>query len=483
MASPDPREYIVNVGPQGTFRRSGNFQTSPEDIDQLFARFRQQQVEKIALYFHGGLVSERSGLGSAARVETYLRQAGAAPVCFVWETGLIETIAGNITKVAETKLFNKLLKLVIKKIIRQLGFDSPQARGIAGPGLSDEQIELELNQPDPFSEYNRSAGRENARTAVNAEQVNIPVLEIELSQEVELTVVSDPEFAALLRDTAMPAAAGNNAVGRGPISIAIFVKHIVKIIIRVIRRFQQKRDHDLYPTIVEEILREFYIAEAGAWIWKGMKDKARDMWTSNNGRTCLNQYAGRYFLDLLAAYKKDLPETRISLVGHSAGSIAISYLLRTTAQLAQPFSYDHILLLAPACRIELFRDEILAHPDRYQRLRLFTMTDEYECRDKLVPFIYTHSLLYLVSGLLEEGEDNFDSHILGLQRHTSSLKPYDTEELQQVHAYLTEAGMDREALSVTLENAAEGLRCHAKKHGAFDEELLTLQSIQYILQQ
>lgn len=480
----NPREYVVNVGPHGTFRKSGNFQSMPKDIDRMFAEFRQKSVKKIALYFHGGLVNERSGLESAARVAEYLQLAGAAPVCFVWETGLVETVSNNISKISQTKLFNKLLKLLIKKTVRTIGFDSPLARGKAGAIITDEQIEAELLKPEPFSEYNRFADVANARTAIGADAINLVVLEKELVPEINNIITKDREFVALINDTKLTTIDTKAQNGsRGIISIANFVGHVVKIIVRIISRFKEKRDHDLYPTIVEEILREFYIAEVGAWVWKLMKDKAGYMWNSNNGRAGTDQYAGRYFLEQLAAYKKEFPETKINLIGHSAGSIAICHLLATTSTLALPFQYENVLFLAPACSVDLFKQEMLSRPDRFKQLRVYTMSDEYECKDMLVPYFYTHSLLYLISGILEDEGESYDSFILGLKRHTGFISPYDIAELKDVHVYFNEQGKDREVLSVTLEHAGDGLRSGAKTHGDFDDDVLTLTSIQYLLQQ
>ena len=49
-------------------------------------------------------------------------------------------------------------------------------------------------------------------------------------------------------------------------------KHIVFIVGGVIWRFVKRRDHGPYLTIVEEIMREFYVRAIGRFAWTGMKD-------------------------------------------------------------------------------------------------------------------------------------------------------------------------------------------------------------------
>ena len=100
------QDFIVDVGPHSTFNRSGEYQTLPEHIDAMFQAFEERGAKKIAVYFHGGLVSEKNGLASARQMAPRLATADYAPVCFVWETGLIETVTTNLSKISGTKLYD-----------------------------------------------------------------------------------------------------------------------------------------------------------------------------------------------------------------------------------------------------------------------------------------------------------------------------------------------------------------------------------------
>ncbi len=480
---PVDKDYIINVGPGGTFRQSGSYQTVPAEIDNMFNRFERDGVKRISIYFHGGLVSESGGIETAHKVYPFLANAGTTPICFVWETGLKETVANNLSKLSQTNLFNKILKAILKKVTERVAFETSSARGVAGNALSDLEIAEELSKPDPFYDFSRSAGSD-ARRAVNLNSLKgkEAIIEVELKREFEVMISRDEEFKSAVTQTRLTVdAAGPTAGSRGIVTLAKIAFHLAKITIRVIKRFIKKRDHDLYPTIVEEILREFYVAELGAWVWKGMKDKASDMWKINSGLTGNNQHAGRYFLDKLIAYKSSHPDTTVDLVGHSAGSIAICNLLATTASLPGSFVFNHILFLAPACRIDLFKQEISDHSERFGSLRIFTMSDQYECKDMLVPYVYTHSLLYLISGILEEEGVAFDAYILGLERHVKFAPPYNIVELQDIHRYIYTNGSNRICFSVTTESIDEGLRTHSLSHGGFDDDSFTMESVQYIL--
>ncbi|RLJ80227.1 alpha/beta hydrolase [Pedobacter alluvionis] len=483
MASINEKDFIINVGPGGTFQKSGKYQTVPEDIDRMFEKFQREDAGKIAVFFHGGLVDEANGVKAARNMYPVISEAGCSPVCFAWETGLVETIGNNLTKISETTLYNKLIKLILKRVTKKLGIISVVGRG-GQNGFTEEQIQVELMKQEPFADYNQpgTAGRSGNISTPEELAGREPFLEAELAQEFEADVAGDLELQLAIQKTQVTTMETELVTGgRGVISFVGFVAHAVKIAYRIINRFIQKRDHGLFPTCVEEILREFYIAEIGAWVWKGMKDKADGMWESNEGRTGLNQLAGRYFLDKLAAYKKAKPLTKIHLIGHSAGSIAICHLLRHTSTINDSFRYNQLLFLAPACRADLFKKEAIDHLGRYDDLRIFTMTDDNECRDKMVPYFYTHSLLYLISGVLEDEGKSFDAHILGLQRNIGFADPYNVPELSAIHDYLYEDGAYRVSFSENLATTPAGMGTSALKHGDFDDDAATKNSITTIL--
>src|SRR5438874_3622153 len=88
----------VNVGPHGTFTPSGHLATTPADVDAIFKHLADTNKQKLALHFHGGLIDEGAGLDIARKMAPLYAGAGAHPVTFVWETGLVETISTNLER-------------------------------------------------------------------------------------------------------------------------------------------------------------------------------------------------------------------------------------------------------------------------------------------------------------------------------------------------------------------------------------------------
>jgi hypothetical protein len=116
----------------------------------------------------------------------------------------------------------------------------------------------------------------------------------------------------------------------------------------------------------------------------------------------------------------------------------------------------------------------------FSNFRMFTMSDKYECLDRCVPMIYTRSLLYMISGILEK--DEFDAYILGMQRYLEGKQPYQNDPVLLENISFIGASKNRVVYSVTATTPNDGLRCTAEHHGDFhDEEFLTMESIVYIL--
>lgn len=475
----EKKDFVVNVGPQGTFKPSGSYYSTPSDIDTMFQKFETENIKRITLYFHGGLVNEKTGMETAIKMERHFSSINQRSICFVWETGLMETISSNVGKISETKLFGKLIKILTKKLASKLGFDITEGRG-AGVSLTNAQIESELSKKIPFENYTQKNLELKGRGADAT--TNLPVKSEDLEGEFKFEIEADLELIAILGESKISVPNATGGQSRGIIDTTLLIKSVAKIAFRVIKRFVTKRDHDFYPTIIEELLRELYIAELGAWVWNNMKIKSQDMWKDNLGVSDINQYAGRYLFDRLIAYHKKHPEIQVNLVGHSAGSIAICNLLKMSSVAYPQLIFENIIFMAPACRIDLFRDEVVLHQNRFKNFRVFTMNDSNEKHDILVPYLYTHSLLYLISGVLEDEGNDFDAYILGLQRHIAANSPYSSvNEIIEVNNFLFGAGKNRVAFSQTDGTAPEGLRTQSLSHGGFDDDVETIKSIKFIL--
>lgn len=501
------KHFYINVGKGGTFRPSGsmNYDTTAADIDRMFARFKENgnKQRRFLLYFHGGLVSANSGMETAGRIVGYANkyvsneQGYCYPICFVWETGLVETLLQNFGTIKDSAFFKKLLVKIIKVAGRQLGIDLDNTlTGSKGVGsMSDEEIRLQLEKEAPFESVSENDGKRSVFLNATPQQLERdayyetsirPEVEAELSDEISndpaliaFAAAEKPAAEAELMDNSL--AETQTSGEKGILSFTKLLSVAVKITVAVIKRYMKKRDHGFYPTVIEEIFREVYIADLGAWVWGSMKDKAKKMWQDDNfSGDPENWHAGTYLLKKLKAYQDEVgEELSIDLVGHSAGSIVSCELVDAIVKRGIGLKFRKIFFMAPACRCDLFADTILQNTDLYKQLRIFTMLDEYETKDHLVPVLYPRSLLYFISGVLEEKE--FDAYILGLQRHISGRKPYDGEAvLNRINEHLVQE--QRMIYSVTDDGSDEGMRSGSKHHGDFDNDKeTTLDSIFYLL--
>jgi pimeloyl-ACP methyl ester carboxylesterase len=212
-----------------------------------------------------------------------------------------------------------------------------------------------------------------------------------------------------------------------------------------------------------------------------MKSKAETMWLPDEpGSNGLDQHAGRYLLTQLKAYADETPGVTVDLVGHSAGTIAICHFIRQFLAMEIKAKVCNIIFLAPACRSDLFHATIGQNLAAFANFRMFTMSDIYETQDRCVPFIYTRSLLYMISGILEK--DEFDAYILGMERYLKGNPPYHADPMLLSNIQFMSGGTNRVVYAKTAAGAGPGLQCEAVHHGDFhDEQFLTMDSIVYIL--
>jgi len=98
--------YVIDTGNNGELSQSGQFHTTPGDLDELVNFImpdqRQQwgigttQKMDVVLYAHGGLVDERAAANTAGTWIGLLKDQQLFPIFFMWESGLLETIEDEI---------------------------------------------------------------------------------------------------------------------------------------------------------------------------------------------------------------------------------------------------------------------------------------------------------------------------------------------------------------------------------------------------
>lgn len=472
--------HLIHVGPGGSFAPSGAHTTTPAHIDALFAKLKQEDRRQMIIYFHGGLVGEKSGMQTAQGLEPILSEIQAQPVFFIWETGAWETIKDNLPKILRTRLVSDLMKYVLGQVAKRwVGVD------VAGKGpgetLTFEEIEAELAKDQPFEDWDQASEAQGGAKGGPEPLTEVSLAETEAEIALELAMQmgmrSDELEAAsieaadneLLSEEIRQDATDIAAKG---FDLLLLIRLATMIAVRVLRRYLNSLDHGLYPTVVEEILREVGLDGAGKFVWGAMKDKAAAMWASDPQpipSDFTKRHVGTYFLERLVEYGQDNPGFTVDLVGHSAGSIVICELLKAAAEHHPGFKFGHIALLAPGARLDLFVSEIVAHPERYDQLRIYTMQDELELKDAIAGKLYPLSLLFFVSGVLE---DPPAAPLCGLARCLSGSGAYSDGDALLAHQFVHADGKNRLVLSITGPDAPPGLRSNSFHHGDFDNAVL-----------
>lgn len=476
----------INVSKYGNFHNTANQHTIPEDVDQIISHIKENGVKRVLLNFHGGLISEEKGMdGAEVFFENYRGLESTLPISIVWETGLFEVLPETFRRIIKT---DDLLRSLISKVTKFFAgrFDADLGileNGVVPPTVESEAYILEVsteNYSDEELEAKFSAAYPENRFA----ELDITA---EIYAEMQLITedegISETDRERMVKD--------ENEVSHGLMNFGI-LWYAAKIAKRCVSRFISGRGHGVLPTIIEESFREIYLDDFGSEVWGVMKCQAKAMWNPNKGLTGEDQFAGRYLLDKLAEnFSTD--ELDIDIVAHSAGSIVTCYLIDLigSEEKYKDFKIKNIIFLAPACRCELFHKTVMKYKNVYHNFKIFTMSDYYESRDKLIQlpvleYLYTRSLLYLISGILEGRKaEDADALLLGLDRHISKLRPYaDIDILNQVTDFLKRNDVKGNLiLSISDENAVLGRKTTAMHHGGFGSDKDIVASINYILKQ
>jgi hypothetical protein len=476
----------INIGKGGCL--NGSLGTDTKAIDEILKYLASADVNKVVLHFHGGLVSAEAGQLTVSSMVPLYQSAGSHPIVFIWETGFLDTMKKNLSQIHQTTLFKKVLAYAVQQLGKRLHILIP-GRG-EGQVESLETIERKINMPGGLETYEAGArGGSQTLTQEKLEDMRLEVQE-ELTFQIENDISRDVELKEILTDptTQTPLLDENKITdgkgpgGRGIISAAKLAFSIAQIVYHTAKRYLHKRSHGFGPTVVEEILRELYLADLGAWVWGGMKNVAEHMWLPNDGLTGSTTHGGRYLLDGIARVQKSKPSLTVDLVGHSAGSIAICHLLQTASAQNLGLAIRKVILMAPACTSRLFLDEIVRHPDRYAECWFFTMDDDYEQKNHLVEVVYERSLLYLISGILEPAE--VDIPIAGMMRFLSGGEPFLQPDLEEIRRFLFSTGPQRTVLSLSsaiTPTAPVGLRSNSSRHQDFNTDHDTRDSLVAII--
>jgi hypothetical protein len=474
-------------------------ETSEADVQALVDALEDHQ--KVVIHLHGGLVSKEAALSNAEKLAPAYIEAGIRPVFIAWESSFLETIRNNLHEIDKEALFGALVKRLLQYAVGKLTQVEDAKSGVGGiHPPKDLDVSIEMNKrssgqlpygsiatPAP-SELSKAERDAFERALASDQQFQQAVKNIiadrqatnieDTSKGVSATVRGSGQTllsAAVLDELAEDSK--SRADAKGLITTARLIQMAGAILVRVVKRLHSGRDHGVYATVVEEVLRELYVDNVGAFIWGAMKQETLD--TFEAGAPGLPR-AGYTLMRKLGALMSAGHKPEISIVGHSAGAIYACHFLKHLAEVrrSQPYPIPHdfclknLLLLAPACGFDLFEQVLDEHEKQklFDSFRMFALGDERESNYWEVPLVYPRSLLYFVSGVVEEvgGKGAFDLPLVGMQRYYTKLDVYKDGAIQRVRKFLATSA-DRRQEVWSLDTRTHGLGSDAETHGGFDD--------------
>jgi hypothetical protein len=492
------KTHYINVE-NGRFGTSGLVRTSPADLAELFTRLSADPHRmRPVVHFHGGLVGEKAGFAIAERLFPTYRNAGGYPIFYVWESGWNEVLFRNLKSIFGEAIFKRLLtnvlKMAVGKVEQELGLRGQELETPTEFALWDEIGDPQDGEPYAALEPGR-LGEDEQLLTVEEQQLRRsleqdPVFqqeaqsiaagvrnegEIEEDRERTRGLTVKASTATLMDETVireMKVEAPSPGERGGWLSLRL-IKGAISALGEVIRRYSGGRDHGVYPTVIEELLREFYLANAGQALWSQMKQDTEDAFGGDP-----TKHPGTAFVDGLAALVQETGvQPRPVLIGHSTGAVYICNFLRHADRVLPPEVRFDVVFLAGACRFNLLANVLARHGDRVADFRCFGLSDGFERGDKLVPVLYPRSLLYFVSGVVE---DEADAPIVGMQRFFDGQR-YPASAFRDVETVRQRLAGGERPLWAAVDGGS-GRQSTASGHGAFDNDEITLASLQFIIE-
>jgi len=407
-------------------------------MDREFQSLATAKPARVVIYFHGGLVSLQTGEGQANTLNPLFINAQSSPMFLVWETGITEVIEQRLPAIFNEAIFQRILRRVTQfvkgKVDKETMAGTPKATDPL-PLTREDQIQAQIqsaqatlqmpidsriHQLDPDTTLTPSERAQIEQEIVGDIQLQTQAQQVANTRQPAGKAEINARAAVVQGSTATlmdqdvlediaPAAPG----AKGVLSMVQLAIHIVKVVARIIERFAKHRDHGAYLTIIEEIFREFYVGNAGKFIWAGIKKEVDDAF--GVAADC----GGTQLVAHLNALWTGGVKPRVTLIGHSAGAIYVARLLKELHAKMPPDFQCEVVFIAPAVIFHVFADAIQNAGSRIARLRIVGMGDPLELKNAIAGPVYPASLLYFVSGVLEE---HSDEPILGMQRYYAA--PY-----------------------------------------------------------
>lgn len=253
---------------------------------------------------------------------------------------------------------------------------------------------------------------------------------------------------------------------------------LVETLGQMLERAGRARDLDarnfFSDHVSDPVIEAFVHRAGGVQIWNAMKWSAQQSSSPNalgGAVTATGTTPGgaRYVADKLAALCSANQDIEVHACGHSAGSIFHAYFIPCALDQGVP-KFDSLHLMAPAVRVDLFRQQLqgrIGNGKGIETMTMYTMEDRFE-KDDDCGRVYRKSLLYLIHyGLEPERHEP----ILGLER--SVLADAGLRQLFGLD------GGQGPADVIWSDNGLErgDSASRSRTHGGFDDDTATMGSI------
>ena len=435
------------------------------------------------------MVDREHGFLIAERLAPVYEQVGGFPLFVVWQSGLGDTLISSLRAIAQENIFKRLLARLIQFTLAKarVSRDGERALQLELSPLAAIDSQLGELVHEPYAqlggEYSQLTAHEEeqllgtlqADTVIQDETARIlgglrqdnqvDAWRAAGAEEATSTLMSAEVLQALAADVGERA--DRSVIGTTRLAMAA-----IKALGRILTRLRNGRDHGLYCTVIEELLREFYLANVGGTLWRQMKRDTLDAFAGDPTR-----HGGSALLAEFAQHPQQQPPI---LVGHSTGGLYICNLIANVEPELPPQVVFDVLMLAPACDFDAMDRTLVRHGDRIRRLRIFAMSDENERKDQLLVGVYPRSLLYLVSGLLE---NEADWPLLGMQRFHALSPPFTDESFPAIGRVRDELAKRADCCVWSVASSTAGLCSQALHHGDFDDDPDTLASVAHLIAQ
>lgn len=377
------------------YLRDGKYddESTRAHVTATFEAFRSQTAtDRLALFFHGGLVDKASGQQGAANEYDVYRNF-VFPLFFIWESGIWELLAHHLPLVFAETIFGRIVDHATDLLSTKIS--QPQVSAAVNRASALEaSTEKALNQITLTSadvkdfmmsvQNDEQIQQEAVAIARTSQGVDTLMGKAQTSDFLQLSprTYLSPEVVSAIRGAYAQANRSNLGTGGTLDSLPIDIggatqaasavaKAAVQVIINCVERFGAKRDHGLTCTIVEEVLRALYLGNMGSSIWEEMKRETGDAFGADS-----SIYGGTAVIEEVCGQLNRKPSTPITLVGHSTGAIYIGNFLRHVdvalrAQGDTTTMFD-IILMAPACTIDFYASN---YTNRIRGIRIFQMQD------------------------------------------------------------------------------------------------------------